>query len=178
MINLLAFSVWASSDPPIAKTGVEFNWLLTVGVVFIIVAVMSIFVVPKFLDNALGIMSIVGVFFLSGMLLLASSYVDLSSLSKADTAGEELPQKIKIVDVKSNEFTVEWDTFHPLLGAIKYGITKDKLDFLEVEGDPTVKHTHHKVRVTNLHKKNYFVKIISGGEEFPKDDFIEVRLVR
>ena len=153
------------------------NWLILAGLVVLGVGVLAVFIIPKWLNNALGLISMVGVLALAGAALFATQFVEFSSLSRAEP--EVSPEGIKAVSVSPTEFRVSWRTPEPVVGALIYGISPDGLKNVGVGLDPSQKRSEHVISVGDLAPGSvYYVKIISGGEEYPVEGPLRVELLK
>jgi hypothetical protein len=169
-LAMLGFGVLA--EPAQAS---ELSWLLIAGGVMLLIALLAVFVVPRFLDNVLGIVSVVGVLFIAGAVMVATQLVNLSSLTTAAPYGK--PDNLQVRPVGVDGFTVRWETERSVISALKYGKEADKLDWVAVSVDPTEPKKVHEIFVSGLEAGvTYYIKVISGGEVFPEGEPLNVEL--
>ncbi len=176
--------VWASEGHPLVNTlsrnpqtrsllqtipGSDLNWLLLIGGGVAIITFLSFVVVPKLLDQTLGLMVFIGLLGVVGVTaILVPQLSDQSTLSLARDEG--IPEQVQIYNLQPTEFIVSWKTRTPVTGAVVYGQNADNLDQVAVEVEPTNDRTEHLIRVYDLQPgTTYFLKIVSGGKEYLKD---------
>lgn len=157
-----------------ALIGESYNHLFWIGGVVLIAIAFAVFVVPKFLDNALGIIALIVFVIFSSTILIATRFMNISSLTQA--VPSQVPVDVQVKNVTEASFVVTWQTEDAVVGAVRYGVVPDKLNQVAVGFDPTEERHLHEVVVEDLEPEMlYYVRIISGGEEFPEGEPMEVR---
>lgn len=89
---------------------------------------------------------------------------DLSQLE------EIRPRDMKIEDVSSNSFRVNWETSTETAGYIKYGNTSNSLSLIAQDINGTDARTDHEILVTGLSEgKKYYFYVMSDNVAFGRD---------
>ncbi|MEA3357553.1 MAG: fibronectin type III domain-containing protein [Patescibacteria group bacterium] len=80
------------------------------------------------------------------------------------------PKQMKISEIDSNSFTVEWTTQGRVLGYLKYGDTSNAPSLVAQEVGGTKLVTEHKVKVTDLIPgRKYYFWVMSDNIAFGRD---------
>lgn len=77
------------------------------------------------------------------------------------------PRSMKVVDVGSDYFEVEWRTNTDVVGYVKYGDTSTSISLIAQGEDGAKTTTRHKVKVRNLSSgKKYYYWVVSDDVAF------------
>jgi len=149
-----------------------FPWgqvLLAVGT-FAAIVFFLLFLVPRLAGNALkfgGILSIAAAAFLSVLLPFTLHALRSPTKILIEAAPGSVPENVSLTEIKTNRFTVEWQTQAEVVGMVKYGTDPKQLDFFALDERGNLATTSHRIVVKNLTPKTkYYFEIVSGPLRF------------
>ena len=179
MLATFIQSAWAfnSLDELKANTGpfdLGNQWLWLIGGAVLVIGVLAVMVIPRLLNYALGLTVLLLAVAIGGGVLLPR-LLQQPTTSQAGLQGT--PENIQVSNIQPTQFTVTWTTGKAVIGAIKYGTSATSLNQTGLGFDPTVPKNLHQIMVTELQPaQRYYVRIISGGKEYPTGEPLEVVL--
>lgn len=104
-----------------------------------------------------------------GYVIIFDQDRDVSS-SEIDGLEEIRPQNMRISEVGSDYFVVEWKTENDVSGYVKYGETSTAISLIAQDIDGTAPTRNHVVRVSNLLPgSKYYFWVMSDDVAFGKD---------
>lgn len=87
-----------------------------------------------------------------------------------EAAPGAVPENVLVTEITTNSFTVKWETKADVVGIVKYGTEKSRLEFFALDEKGNIPTTTHRVKVTNLTPRTkYYFEVISGQLRFNDD---------
>ena len=73
-----------------------------------------------------------------------------------------VPMNLKVKDVSSTSFSVEWQTSNKCLGLVKYGDSIDAINYIGINEENYIAKTEHLIEVENLKPSSVYYFVVSS----------------
>lgn len=160
-----AYQPYESTD---IVRSMNYGWIIAIGLVLFSIVFVSIIVVPRILDYAMGIASVAGFLLIAASAILIPRFIDQGTVTQASKIIP--PDNIQVTQIE-HAVEISWQTEQPTVGGIVYGTSPDNLDSAVATKTGSQITTIHLAKIENLTPgETYYYQIISSGKRYPLEE--------
>lgn len=114
---------------------------------------------------------IASVLVLAALIPLSAYFIKTgTTLIEVEAEAETTPKNLKISQLSSNSFTVEWTTEAEFLGYIKYGPSPEETNFIGQDIKGNSRFIEHTIIISNLEPNTtYYYVVVSEQDTYQKN---------